>query len=338
MKGLDEPVATAQIAWAPLPNAGGDVTPCVGREPELDELAGVWARVRAGAGSVVLVSGEPGIGKTRLLTEFAGQARAVEGMVWWGAAFEGEARAYAPFTQLLDEAIQGANVAVLQEWLGGAAGLVARVAPGVRGLLEVVDEPVPVQASVERERTEDAVVEFIASAAASAPLVVVVDDAHWADPSTVALLRTLARRAVRLPLLVVIAYRDVELDRQHPLASVLPGLRREPHGHRLVLSGLDAGGVAALVSDLADQTPPVELVDALVAETLGNPFFVREVALHLVEEGRVRPGDGAWVADRLEALEIPEGVREVIGRRLSRSRPTPTACLGSRRPSRPAST
>ena len=99
---------------------------------------------------------------------------------------------------------------------------------------------------------------------------------------------------------------------------MLPGLRRESHGRRLVLSGLDAGGVAAMVADLAEQTPPPEFVDALVAETLGNPFFVREVALHLVEEGRVRPGDGTWVTGPLEALEIPEGVREVIGRRLSR--------------------
>jgi tetratricopeptide (TPR) repeat protein len=184
----------------------------------------------------------------------------------------------------------------------------------VRDRLEVTD-PVPLPADVERERTVDAFVEFAAAAATEAPLLVVVDDAHWADASTVGLLRTLVRRAARLPVLVLVAYRDVELDRRHPLAGVLADWRRQPYIARLGLRGLERGGVGELAAVLADTDDlPAELVAAISAETDGNPFFVRELLLHLIDEG----GAARWTSTAIAELEIPEGVRETIGRRLSR--------------------
>ena len=118
--------------------------------------------------------------------------------------------------------------------------------------------------------------------------------------------------------LVVVAYREVDLDRRHPLADLLPLLRRDPTTRRVALRGLDHDGVRELLVGLANQDVPDEFVAAVATETGGNPFFVREVILHLVEEGRVRREDGRWTTDPVETLGIPEGVREVIGRRLSR--------------------
>jgi hypothetical protein len=236
------------------------------------------------------------------------------GAVWWGAAYEGEVRAYGPITEMVDAYVQVTDPDALARQLGSGAGLVARLAPAVRARLEVAD-PVPLPAEAERERTVDAVVEFAAAVATAVPLLVVVDDAHWADASTVGLLRTLVRRASRLPVLVLVAYRDVELDRRHPLAGVLADWRRQSFVVRVGLRGLDRDGVgelAAVVADIDDV--PAALVAAISDETDGNPFFVREVLLHLIEDG----APDRWTSASIAEVEIPEGVRETIGRRLSR--------------------
>jgi predicted ATPase len=248
-----------------------------------------WDRARAGSGGAVLLAGEPGIGKTRLLEEVASRVAASGGIVWWGAAYEGEVHAYGPITEMVDAYVRSTGHGVLAQQLGSGAGLVARLAPSVRERLDVTD-PVPLPAEAERERTVDALVEFAAAVAATAPLLVVVDDAHWADASTVALLRTLVRRASRLPVLVVVAYRDVELDRRHPLAAALADWRRQPSVVRLGLRGLDRDGVGELAAVVADTDDvPADLVSAISAETDGNPFFVREVLLHSDRGRRARP-------------------------------------------------
>ncbi len=152
-----------------------------------------------------------------------------------------------------------------------------------------------------------------------APVVLVLDDLHWADHGTIALLRQLARFVARHPVLVVGVYRDVELDRQHPLSDALATLKREAGYERVVLRGLGSDEVGELLEALASQEVPQQLGEAIHQETDGNPFFIREVILHLVEEGKLYRDQGRWRTDfRIEDLGIPEGVRQVIGRRLSR--------------------
>jgi hypothetical protein len=193
--------------------------------------------------------------------------------------------------------------------------VVARLAPALRDTVDVPD-PVGLSAEAERERTVDAVVDFAAAVASRVPLLVVVDDAHWADAATVGLLRTLVRRATRLPLLAVVAYRDTDVDRRHPLPGALPVWRRQSSVVRLGLRGLDRDTVGELVAAVVDDVPAA-VVSAISAETNGNPLFVREVTLHLLEEGRVGAGAEGPLEPGAE-LGIPEGVREAIGRRLSR--------------------
>jgi hypothetical protein len=147
----------------------------------------------------------------------------------------------------------------------------------------------------------------------------VLDDLHWADKGTIAMLRHLARFVARSQILVIGAYRDVELDRQYPLTESLGALRRESNYERILLKGLGTKEIAQLLEAIAEEDVPEALVSAISAETAGNPFFIREVLLHLVEEGKLFRKDGRWTtALAVQGMEIPEGVRQVIDRRLSR--------------------
>jgi predicted ATPase len=168
---------------------------------------------------------------------------------------------------------------------------------------------------------------FVRNASAATPLVLLLDDLHWADKPSLLLLRHLARDLASERVLAVATYRDVELDRAHPLAEVLATLRREPVFQRVLLRGLPEPDVLALLSALAEDDPDPEtalarraLAEALHRETEGNPFFIGEVLRHLVEEGKLYREGGRWRSRVTSPSElgIPEGVREVVGRRLSR--------------------
>ncbi len=161
------------------------------------------------------------------------------------------------------------------------------------------------------------------NAAKSTPLVLVLDDLHWADRPSLLLLQHLARRVPGSRLLIIGTYRDVELERRHPLAEMLADLRREHLYERVLLRGFSVDEVVALMEAIAQH----ELVEAGTAlakaihrETEGNPFFIEETLRHLVETGAISRSEGRWVLDSADPdeLGIPEGVREVIGRRLSR--------------------
>jgi len=149
--------------------------------------------------------------------------------------------------------------------------------------------------------------------------VLVLDDLHWADRGTIAMMRHLAHFTTQSSILLVGAYRDVELDRKHPLADALASLKRDVEYERILLRGLEAAAVNDLLETLASHAVPTELSDAILRETEGNPFFIREVILHLIEEGQLYRKKGRWTSDvSITELGIPEGVRQVIGHRLSR--------------------
>src|SRR5208337_1500472 len=137
--------------------------------------------------------------------------------------------------------------------------------------------------------------------------------------SSLLLLRHLVRSDRPAALLVLATYRETDLARTHPLAGLLADLRREKRVERLHLRGLGESDLSALVASRGREEPPIEFVRALHAETEGNPFFAEEVLRHLIESGTLRREEGGWRTDRpMSDLGIPESVREVVGRRLSR--------------------
>ncbi len=303
----------------------------VGRRAEMEQLKGALENVLSGRGSLVMLVGEPGIGKTRLAQEFAVYASLRGAQVLSGHCYEGEASVpYLPWTEAFRAYVQARPDTALREELGEGAPDVATLVSEIRQRYPDLPQPPQLEGEAARHRLFEGVGEFVRNAAAANPLLIFLDDIHWADKPSLLLLQHLARGIAGQRVLIVGAYRDIELDRTHPLSEIVATLRRERPYQRVLLRGLPEDDVVAFVAAVSEQQPTDEqaqagrrlLAAALCRETEGNPFFIREILTHLVEEGKLyRDEEGRWTAGgitNISELGIPEGVREVIGRRLSR--------------------
>ena len=306
------PAAGAAVATSPGPPPGDGGF--VGRVAELDRLHAAWTAARSGRCRLVLVGGEPGIGKSRLTAEFTRRCEA--GIVLFGRCDEDMGVPYQPFVEALGRYLREEPAPELGRFGGELVRLVPEVAE--RGL----PPPLRSDPATERYRLFDAVVGWLSAVAQRAPVVLVLEDLHWATRNTLLLLRHIIRSDEALPLLVVAAYRDSPLDVTHDLADTLAELVRQPGVERVRLAGLDETGVAAVMEARARHELDDEgraLAGLLYAQTAGNPFFLREMLHHLVEKGAIVHRDGRWVtAQPVDEVDVPDSVREVVGRRLGR--------------------
>jgi class 3 adenylate cyclase/tRNA A-37 threonylcarbamoyl transferase component Bud32 len=312
--GLPEPVEEPEVS-----DLLETADPFIGRQREQEQLRAALARVLSGEGVTVMVVGEPGIGKTRLTDEFATFARLRGAQVLLGHCYEGGVSVpYLPFVEAFRQHARTRDDEALRRDLGAGAPEVATLVSEVRRRLPEIPEPTPLEGEAERIRLFESVASFLRNAAAATPLTLILDDLHWADKPTLLLLQHLARSIAGERVLLVGTYRDVELERTHPLSEIVAVLRREQLYERVLLRGLSFEGVRDLLRARSGQDPPEGFVQRLLDETEGNPFFLAEVLRHLTEIGAIRREDGQWTGD-LSLIEqnIPEGVREVIGRRLS---------------------
>jgi class 3 adenylate cyclase len=320
LKGLPDPVAVHRIGWEPT-SASSDlrgVAPYVGRTEERRILRERFDAAAAGAGGLVLIAGEPGIGKTRLTTELCRDVAVDPGaVVLIGGCHDGDVGAYAPFVEAITDWLRATPLAEVTRVLGTEASVLGRVAPAVHRVLTDVSELADLGPDEAEARLNDAIGQVLTRLAETHPAVLLLDDLHWADAGSIALLRLVARKATGIRLLVIGTYRDTDLDRRHPLAEALPLLRREVEPTRLALGGLPTESVHELLERLADHEVPMAFATMLADQTDGNPFFLREMLIHLTEVGALRFEDGVWTASADIANAIPEGVREVVGRRLS---------------------
>ncbi len=339
LKGLPAPVAAVEVGWRdtsepsipfPPPLAEAMQLSFVGRAAEREKLAALWQRAQEGERRVALIAGEPGIGKTRLTAELARAAADAGAVVLFGRSEEDLSAPFQPWVQVLRHWCSHADAETLRAELGADASLLSRLVPELSRRLEI-----PPSAATSLDPESDRLAQFeaidalLANLSRGAPLVVVLDDLHWADKPSLVLLRSLVRSPRPAALLLLGTYRETDLARTHPLAELLADLRREPRVERVLLRGLSPEDVSALVASRGQQEPPAEFVAALHAETEGNPFFLDEVLRHLAETGALRREDGRWTSDRrIDELGIPEGVREVVGRRLSRLSETANQALG----------
>jgi class 3 adenylate cyclase/tetratricopeptide (TPR) repeat protein len=327
LKGIEEPVPIVEVGWAPLA-AGNGLAPVplpprlafesawtfVGRDDERARIDALWLEAAAGALRVALLGGEPGVGKTRLAREAAVRAHEQGALTLFGRVDEELAVAYQPFAEALRHYLASVDEATRKHVLALRGGVLARLVP------ELVDE-LP-EGPVEPWAVLEGIVDWLAEEARQRPIVLVLDDLHWAATPTLAALMHLVHSERLGRLFIVGTYRDTELARTHPLAGVLADLRREEGVERLSIRGLDEAGVEAFVhaarGDTLDEESR-ELAGQLSEQTQGNPFFVGQVLRHLAEAGVVKEVDGRWVrAEGADGFEVPEGVREVIGRRVSR--------------------
>jgi tetratricopeptide (TPR) repeat protein len=283
----------------------------VGRDSELAELLAGLDAAACGTGRLFLLAGDPGIGKSRLAGEAAARARDRGIKVAWGRCWEaGGAPAYWPWVQALRALVRGVGREELRSQLGAGAAFVAQIVAEVAEMLPDVGPPPLMGAESARFRLFDAVATFMRNAAAAQPLMLILDDLHAADAPSILLLRFVARELGDARVVVLGAYRDIELDRGHPLTVALAELSREPATRHVPLSGLDEGGVARLIQEITGAVPREGVVAAVHRGTEGNPLFVGQLAA----EGRLE----RTVDPEGLALAIPEGIRAVIGRRVAR--------------------
>lgn len=289
-------VAAAGSAPPPLPPPLAAEGPFVGRADSLARLSAAWDDA-AGGGAlrIACLAGEPGIGKTRLAAELAARVHASGAAVLYGRCDEEPLVPHQPFVEALERMLRAASPEEREALVGHHRADLARLLPALdpgEGAGGGAEGPTA------RYRAFEAARALVEAAAARRPLLLVLDDVHWADAPTLQLLRHLGRMAERAPVLVVATYRDTEVGRGHPLAAALADLRREQPLVVIALGGLSGDEIAGLVD--GDR----ELAEALRQRTDGNPLFIGEVRRHL------REGGGGE--------ELPPGVKEVIGRRLDR--------------------
>ncbi len=330
LKGLRNAVPAVRVEWEPL---AGSALPLpalltdvgrifVGRDPELERLGQLWKEAAAGERRVALLAGEPGVGKTRLAAELTGRVHDEGATVLAGRCDEDLGVPYQPFVEALRHFVDHTPAADLPARLGRYGGELARLVPELSALVPDLPAPLRSDPETERYRLFDGVATWLAALSGDEPILLVLDDLQWAAKPTLLLLRHVVRACDAKRVLVLGIYRDTELTHDHPLVEVVADVRRQGGVERVSLSGLDDTGVAALVEQASGRTLDengVALARAIYEETEGNPFFVREVLRHLAETGAVERRDAGW-ATRLpvEELGIPEGVRDVVGRRLSR--------------------
>jgi adenylate cyclase len=307
-------------------------TTFVGRNTERDSLETLLDRASGGRGGLSLISGSPGVGKTRLAAELA-RLGAKRGMtVLLGPCYErDEALPYHPFVEAL-EMVQAhlRQPSELRELLGEGGPELALLVPQLRRLFPDIDLPAGLPPDQARRSLFAALCGFLSRLAGVRGAVLILDDLQWADESTLHLLAYLVSKIDELPVLVVGTYRDAGLRNDSPLALTIEELLRARRVHLVRLSGLTQELTGQMLEGLAGQPPPLPLVASVFAETEGNPFFIEECFKHLAEKDLLFDEEHRFLPElTINELSVPDNVRLVVGRRLSMLDPATHSTLAA---------
>jgi tetratricopeptide (TPR) repeat protein len=343
LKGIAEPVQAFELEWEPVVSTGIALperlrelpaTGYVGRVTERERLTELWEQAREGSPRVALIGGEAGVGKTRLSTNLAHAVHADGATVLYGRCDEDLGVPYQPWVQALGHLVKEAPQSVLDGHVERFRGDLARLVPPLGE--RVAELPPPRESDPETERylLYAAIAGLLEQAGEHEPLLLILDDLHWADAPTLSLLRHVVSAGSTMRVMVLGTYRDSDLSREHPLTALLADLHREQGVERIKLSGLDSEDVLALMEAAAGHELDEDgraLAAEITRETAGNPFFAGEVLRHLTESGAiVQEEGGRWrVVGEVAELGLPQSVREVVGRRVERLGPEARTALSA---------
>jgi AAA ATPase domain len=285
----------------------------VGRDRELGLGLAVLDEVLRGRGRLLLITGEPGIGKSRLAEELATQAAERGAQVVWGRCWEaGGAPAYWPWVQSLRVLIRKTDAVELGARLGLGGGDIAQLLPEIQEVLGDIPAPRSLDPEAARFQLFDSVMTYLRATAAAHPLMVVLDDLQVADDPSLLLLRFAAAALGDDPMLILGTYRDTDLGPEQSLSPLLMNLAWEPAVRRLNLGGLAEADVSRFIEAATGFSPPESLARAVHQQTAGNPLFLQEVSRLFEDAGRLDPN---WNEPGARVV-IPATVREVIAQRL----------------------
>ncbi|HEY96167.1 MAG TPA: protein kinase [Dehalococcoidia bacterium] len=292
----------------------------VGRENELKQLQNSFVGAMSGQGALIMVVGEPGIGKTSVCEQLATFVTLRGGMTLWGHCYEEGSLSlpYLAFVEAMRSYVLDRDPENLKKEMGSGVSDVARIVSEIREKLHV--KPRESQNPEEdRYRLMQAVTSFLTNAAVVKPMLVILEDLHDADKGTLEMLSYVSRNLARARVLIIGTYRDVEVDRNHPLSAALAELRRVSSFGRVLLRGLNVEEVRRMLISITHEDIPIGLAEAIHRQTEGNPLFVQEVVRYLTEEKLLESPNGKFKTSEITKLEmnIPEGLRDVIGKRLT---------------------
>ena len=295
-------------------------TAFAGRETEGAAIRAALDRARDGRGSIMVLAGGPGVGKSRLAMEMAEYASRVGFRCLVGHCYErDEPFPFLPFVEIIESGLaQAASLDEFRRRLGDSAPELAQIVPSLRRVFPDIPPPLDLPPAQKRRYLFQSISEGLGRAARTRSYVYIVEDLHWADESTLALLIHLANRVAQLPIVIICTYRDGFPQHNSALVRTLEELIRM--GTRpLKLSGLSKDAIAQMLHSLSEGQAPENLVNLIFEESQGYPFFVEEVYRHLVEEGKVFDAAGKFRTDiKIDEIDVPENVRLIIGRRLER--------------------
>lgn len=299
--------------------------PFVGRSVELETLRSLMPRAEAEGRRVVMLGGEPGSGKSRVMREFAADAASGGALVLSGACDAVVGSPYGPFVEALDQLIRALEPAELRSILGTGGGELTRLIPDLPARAGALDAPVQADPDTERHRLHTAVTDLLTEVSRSTPVLLVLEDCHWADAPTLLLLRHLTRAAGEARILLLATFRDTESEVREPLSGTLADLRRFDDVVWLRLTGLSTEELTEFIGRATTEEAEAgrgELAAAISELTGGNAFLVCELWRDLVETRAVTVAAGRIELTRpLSELGTPESIREVVSQRLSRLAP-----------------
>jgi predicted ATPase/predicted Ser/Thr protein kinase len=289
----------------------------IGRERELGEVTAVWRRTLTGSGHVLLLSGEAGIGKTRLARELLAQAAVSGSQIFSGICYSEGGVPYSPFPEMIKESFTREKGDLnLPDFV--LTDLI-RICPELGPIFPHLPH-LQIDTQTEQQRIFESITSWAEALTAESPVVIFIDDVHWADSTTLHLIRYLARRMEKNRLLILLTYREIELQDTGQLQLVLNDLYKERLSTRLKITRLDREQTKAMLEIMLLPTGEIgsDLIDSIYRETEGNPFFIEEVTKALIEEGKLCYQDICWVAQNGQDIQIPQSVRATIQSRLSR--------------------
>ncbi len=287
--------------------------PLVGREREMEELCTSLEKAIAGHGQVTLLIGEAGIGKTRTAEEFAVYARSRNVRVLVGRCHEGEgAPPFWPWVQIVRSYLAEHDPAIVRQALGPCAATIAQVIPDVYEYLPALPVPPPLESQAARFRFFDSFTAFLKREARAQPLVLILDDLHWADRPSLLLLQFLVQELHEARLFILGTSRDVGVDSAHPLTHILGELARVAGSQHVLLANITESDISCFLELTTARVPAASLVTAIFQKTTGNPFFVTEVVQALLRDGHLEQGEELYAA----SLPLPQRVRAAVEHRL----------------------
>jgi predicted ATPase len=283
----------------------------------MSELRAALDEALADQGRLVMLVGEPGIGKTRTAQELASVAGQRGVRVLMGRCHEAQgAPPYWPWIQIIRSYVRVCDTEQLRYQLGAGASDIAEMVPELKEHWPDLQPPPALEPQQARFRLFDSITTFLKRASEAQPLMLVLDNLHWADRPSLLLLEFLAQEVGESNLLVLGTYRDTELAQRHPLGQTLGELARQPSFHRVALRGLAEEKVAQFLEVSSGFRPPLGLVRAVRAQTEGNPLFMTQVVQLMAQEGDIK-SEVATGRQRWD-IRIPAGVYDAIGRRLDK--------------------